>query len=102
MLCEVCEASNAVATCRLCGRNACANHIDSGGLCSICKETLCKLCSQRLSVSSCAICGRIICRECSVELQPAIRVCKECFSKILYSESYSKYRKYLRRFAKNL
>ncbi len=47
------------------------------------------------------ICGRIVCRECSVELQPSIRVCNECYSKMLNDDMYIKYRELLRRFIKD-
>lgn len=101
MLCEVCEVCEAVGRCRLCGRYVCGNHVDANGLCSVCRETLCSICHIRLSVGNCLICGRIICRECSVELQPSIRVCSECYDKILNNNSYVKYRKLLRRFVRD-
>ena len=27
------------------------------------------------------MCGKLICRDCSVEYQPGIRVCRECYNK---------------------
>ena len=77
--CEIC-GRDAVAACRLCGRRVCRIHYDEEtGLCSICRESLCSLCGERLAVTTCSICGRLICRECSVEVEPGIRVCRECF-----------------------
>ncbi|MCD6278361.1 MAG: hypothetical protein J7J11_01625 [Desulfurococcales archaeon] len=40
---------------------------------------MCSVCGQQLSVSRCIICGRLVCRNCSVELQPGIRVCINCY-----------------------
>lgn len=100
MLCEVCEVKEAVSRCRMCGRYVCEDHLGPDGLCSICREVLCEVCHQKLSVNKCLICGKLVCRSCSVELQPAIRVCRECYSKLLSDESYSKFREYLRRFIK--
>lgn len=101
MLCEVCEAEEAVGRCKLCGRYACSRHLDPDGICSICRETLCRICNQRLSVGMCLICTRVICKDCSVELQPGIRLCRECYDRLLNDPNYAKYRDYLRRFLKS-
>ncbi|MEM1600788.1 MAG: hypothetical protein QXY36_01595 [Sulfolobales archaeon] len=100
MLCEICEALEAVGQCRLCGRYVCSTHIGVDGICSICREALCRICYQRLSISSCLVCGRVVCRECSIELQPSIRVCRECYDKLLNDKAYVKYRRFLRRFVR--
>lgn len=79
--CEIC-GREAIATCRICGRRVCELHYDKEtGLCSICRESLCSLCKERLAITTCSICGRLICRECSVEVEPGIRVCRECLAK---------------------
>jgi len=80
-LCEICESEVAVGRCRICGRWACRRHLRNG-VCSVCRDLLCQVCGVRLSVDSCLICGRLVCRECSVELQPGIRVCRDCYSRI--------------------
>ena len=81
VLCEVCEEREAVTKCSLCGRWVCEKHV-AGSVCIVCKELMCGICGKRLSVSRCPICGKLICRKCSIELQPGIRVCKHCFSKL--------------------
>lgn len=81
MLCEVCEEREAITRCSLCGRWVCEKHID-GALCAVCRELMCSLCGVRLSVSRCLICGRLICRECSVELQPGMRICRYCLNRL--------------------
>ncbi len=80
-LCEVCERKEALYRCRICGRYVCGDHLIDG-VCVVCRDLTCKICHSRLAVDTCPFCGRIICRECSVELQPGIRVCKECFKKM--------------------
>lgn len=82
-LCEVCEKKPASRKCVICGRNVCETHINEKGLCAVCADLLCRVCGSRLAVTSCVICGRPVCRECSLELEPGIRVCRSC------SESYS-------------
>ena len=81
MLCEVCEEREAVAKCNICGRWVCEKHLE-GNVCAICKELMCDVCGERLSVGRCPLCGRLICRRCSIELQPGIRVCRDCFSRL--------------------
>ncbi len=80
VLCEVCRRREARYVCRICGREVCGEHYDPArGICAICSETMCTVCGTRLAVDSCAVCGRLICRQCSVELQPGIRVCGNCY-----------------------
>lgn len=80
-LCEVCGERPAVGSCRLCGRSVCSEHLSPSGLCSLCESSLCALCRERLSVASCEVCGRPVCEECSVQLTPVIRVCRECLAR---------------------
>jgi len=101
-LCEVCEADIAVGKCRICGRYACAKHLGNDGICSICREVMCEICNRRLSITTCLICGRLICKNCSVELQPAIRVCSECYNKLLTDVRYGIYLEYLSRYVRHL
>ena len=77
--CEVCGSRAAVASCRLCGRLYCGLH-GSGGRCVACSSALCSLCGSRLSVGYCPSCGRLVCTECSIQLDPVRRVCRECGS----------------------
>lgn len=89
-LCEICEASEAVYKCRLCGREVCERHFNKEkGICTICEGSLCELCHQRPSITFCPICGRLVCYEDSVQLDEVRRVCKECYAKGL-ANSYSK------------
>ncbi len=83
VVCEVCGAARASVRCPLCGRLVCEKHFDrEAGVCVVCRDLMCRVCGRRLSVDVCPLCGRLICRECSVELQPGIRVCRECFSRL--------------------
>ena len=77
-LCEVCGLRAATRVCRVCGRRVCSGCL-RGDVCLVCAETLCELCGERLSVSTCAVCGRRVCEECSVQLDPVVRVCLECW-----------------------
>ncbi len=78
--CEVCRRREARYVCRICSREVCGEHYDlTRGICAICSETMCAMCGTRLAVDSCAICGRLTCRQCSIELQPGIRVCGDCY-----------------------
>lgn len=82
-LCEVCWAAGAEYECRMCRRRVCPKHFRAElGICAICYENLCEVCGQRLAVDSCVVCGRLVCRRCSAELQPGIRACLECYSRI--------------------
>ncbi len=81
--CEVCGEAPASFKCRICGRLVCRKHFDMNhGICVVCRDLMCRVCGRRLSVDVCPLCGRLICRECSVELQPGIRVCRGCFANI--------------------
>ena len=104
-ICEVCWSREAVGRCRICGRWACSDHLING-MCAICRDLMCRLCNQRLAVTSCLICGKLICRNCSVELQPGIRVCSECYRRLdelLVREPRLKYlMRYLRKRSKEL
>ncbi len=80
-VCRVCGLSYATRVCRICGRPVCDGCIDEDGVCKACKETLCELCRRNLAIGRCAVCGRLVCEECSVQLNPVVRVCKECYSK---------------------
>ncbi len=83
MLCEICGEKEATHTCRLCGRRVCDEHYDPAtGLCTICSQSLCEICGERLASAYCEICGRYVCYDCSIQVTPAVRVCKECFSKL--------------------
>ncbi len=82
-LCEVCWAAEAEHECGMCRRRVCREHFKAdAGICSICFENLCEVCGQRLAVDSCVVCGKLVCRRCSEDLQPGIRVCRECLSDI--------------------
>ena len=81
ILCEICESEAAIGRCSICGRWACSKHLVNG-VCVVCRDLMCRLCGKNLSVDSCIICGTLICRSCSIELQPGIRICKKCFSRI--------------------
>ncbi|MEM3948767.1 MAG: hypothetical protein QXM76_04155 [Zestosphaera sp.] len=76
--CEVCERRPATRRCVICGRNVCEVHINEEGVCVVCVDLMCRVCGNRLAVTSCAVCGRPVCRECSLELEPGIRVCRSC------------------------
>jgi hypothetical protein len=77
--CELCGERRAKGECRVCGRLACEEHL-AGGLCYACREALCSICSERLSLGRCSICSRLVCWECSVQVDPVRRVCKECLA----------------------
>ncbi|UXD21375.1 Zn finger protein [Ignicoccus pacificus DSM 13166] len=77
MRCYYCGRPSA-KKCPSCGRPLCTLHDP----CPACEMGRCEVCRERLSVSRCYYCGRLICRECSVELNPGIRVCKICYSKL--------------------
>ncbi len=79
-LCEVCGVRAATGSCRLCGRLVC-DECGRDGLCISCAETLCEVCGKRLSIATCAVCGRRVCEECSVQLDPVVRVCVECWKR---------------------
>ncbi len=81
ILCEICEAEVAIGRCSICGRWACSKHLING-VCAICRELMCRLCGKNLAVDSCLICGALVCRSCSVELQPGIRICTKCYSRL--------------------
>lgn len=82
-VCEVCWSSEARYECSICKRRVCPAHYNSEkGVCAICYENLCNMCGTKIAVDSCIICGRLVCRDCSVELQPGIRVCGECYANI--------------------
>ena len=99
MRCEICEVNEAIGRCRICGRWACSKHLING-VCAVCRDLRCQVCGVRLSIDSCLICGRLVCRRCSVELQPGIRVCRNCYrelNSILRKEPRLAYiRRYLR------
>jgi len=97
LLCEVCEEREAVGRCNICGRWVCSKHLVEG-VCAICKDLMCSICGKQLSVSRCPICGRLICRNCSIELQPGIRVCRECYSNLSQVVSKHPSLAYLTRF----
>jgi len=79
-LCEVCRKHRAEYVCGICGREVCGEHYDAArGICAVCSETMCSVCGTRLAVDSCVVCGRLVCRRCSVELQPGIRACGDCY-----------------------
>jgi len=69
----------AVAKCRLCGREVCKKHLGSRGYCVVCEDLMCRVCGERLSVTSCVYCGKLVCRECSIEVEPGIRACLDCY-----------------------
>ncbi len=80
-LCALCGLSYARSRCRICGRPVCDDCMGESGVCKACAETLCELCRRNLAIGRCAVCGRLVCEECSVQLNPVIRVCRECYSK---------------------
>ncbi len=47
-------------------------------MCTICRDSMCKRCGRRLSLAVCPVCGRTVCEECSVQVTPVVRVCREC------------------------
>jgi len=77
--CEICGAP-ASHVCPICGRVVCDKHW-AGDKCVICAETICALCGKRLAIAACAICGRPVCEECSIQVNPVVRVCVECAEK---------------------
>lgn len=38
------------------------------------------VCGERLSVARCDSCRRLVCTECSMQIDPVRRVCKECLA----------------------
>ena len=46
----------------------------------VCRESLCMVCGERLSVARCDSCRRLVCIECSIQIDPVRRVCRECFA----------------------
>ncbi len=78
-LCEVCWLRRPVARCKGCGRLVCEECMSEDGYCGVCRETMCELCGSRHAVSVCQVCGRRVCEECSVQLDPVVRVCIECY-----------------------
>jgi len=81
-ICEIC-GKPAVARCRLCGREVCEEHYDrSTGLCTICLNTRCEICKERLAVGRCIICGRLVCDKCSVQLDNVRRICVHCLNNL--------------------
>ncbi len=75
--CDLC-GSPVSGRCRLCSRPACIFHLGEDGLCAACREALCMLCRERLSVARCDSCRRLVCVECSVQVDPVRRLCREC------------------------
>ncbi len=101
-LCEICGERPSVGRCRICGREVCEEHLVNG-VCSVCRDLLIPFKgSLKAPVGRCPFCGRLICRECSVELEPGIRVCLDCYRKLpqylsKYPELKGCYGKYVRR-----
>jgi len=85
-LCEVCERNEAKYACKLCGRKVCSKHIDSDGICSICKLTLCERCHKYHAIGYCKICGRVLCEDCLVQVSPVEYVCIDCYTKYFGEE----------------
>lgn len=77
MACEIC-GSPAAARCPLCGRAVCERHMDRSGMCAVCKEALCEICGERLSVARCVSCGRLGCDSCLTQIDNVRRICAEC------------------------
>ncbi|KSW12304.1 hypothetical protein CF15_06035 [Pyrodictium occultum] len=80
-LCEVCGEAPAAHVCPMCGRRVCDEDW-AGDRCIVCRETSCSICGARLAVASCSICGRPVCDECSVQVTPVARVCRECLARL--------------------
>ena len=75
--CELC-GSPGLGRCRSCGRLACSTHMGEGGLCVVCLDAQCRICKASLSVGRCSVCLRLVCVDCSIQLDPVRRVCREC------------------------
>ena len=80
-LCRVCGVS-ANYRCKMCGLYFCNQHISSDRVCVLCSEALCKLCGKYYAISNCPVCGRIVCDQCSVQITPVVRVCRECYNRL--------------------
>jgi hypothetical protein len=79
-LCEICGKREAKHKCPLCGRLVCDEDWDeSKGVCILCSSTLCQVCGKRLAIASCAACGRLVCDECSIQINPVVRLCIDCY-----------------------
>ncbi|HIP85684.1 MAG TPA: hypothetical protein EYH17_03455 [Pyrodictium sp.] len=80
-LCRVCGMP-ADYKCKMCGFYFCKQHIGSDKICILCSEALCRLCGKYYAISNCPVCGRIVCDQCSVQITPVVRVCKECYNRL--------------------
>jgi hypothetical protein len=80
--CEICGAP-ATRRCPLCGRMVCDEHFNEElGVCAVCAQSLCMICGRRLAITTCPLCGRMVCVECSVQVDSAVRICKECYKRL--------------------
>lgn len=80
-ICDVCLAAPARYTCPVCGRSVCENDW-SGDACIVCSEARCRVCGVELAVASCNVCGSPVCESCSIQVNPVVRVCKQCSRKL--------------------
>lgn len=78
--CELCGNPGFIR-CRSCGRIVCSSHIGDKGLCVACLDALCRICGTSLSVGRCNSCLRLVCINCSIQLDPVRRICRECMAK---------------------
>lgn len=76
--CELCGGPGA-GRCKSCDRLVCSVHSGEGGLCVVCLDAQCSICRTSLSVGRCVACLRLVCVECSIQLDPVRRICKECW-----------------------
>ena len=102
--CSVCGSRSAISTCITCGRPYCSLH-GEGDKCVICTASTCEICRESLSIGYCPSCGRLVCIECSIQIDPARRVCRECGLeryRIAYSELTATHAKRLSRIVYSL
>ncbi|MEM4717626.1 MAG: hypothetical protein QXE81_02565 [Desulfurococcaceae archaeon] len=78
--CEICELNNASRTCRICNRRVCDEDYDYNiDACIGCRETLCKICGNYLSIGVCKYCGRQGCEDCLIQISLVEYACMECY-----------------------
>ncbi len=85
-VCDICGEPGAHHVCKRCGRRVCdLDYDENTGLCRICLETNCEICSKYPAIGYCMVCGRIGCEDCLVQISMVAYVCKECIRKGVYN-----------------